>query len=365
MPGTVRTWPAWPEFGATGSKEASDADFVNAKQAVIQEFGAESLRKSWLAVCQKLEEVTENIASQGSSIIPELDAESVLASGFSKAELERVRETGCFVVRGVIPHEDAKELYRDLTQFVADNRSQIQGWPADTPSILKLYNSPTQNAIRTHPRQLKLQRILNGLWHDETGETSPDPLIYLDAVRDRPPQQPFLGLGPHIDAGSLCRWADPQYRRVYSQIFSGSPDAFDAWDLGLRKDADQDFFHGSAHSTVLRSFQGWTALSRAAANEGTILLVPNLCTTVAYMVLRPFFKPPQDYADVMDASKWTLDDSGVFPGTIKPDSQRLSRSSHPHLRLEECLVHVPPMEAGDTIWWHTDVRRSELVSCPH
>ncbi|KAF2111251.1 hypothetical protein BDV96DRAFT_499988 [Lophiotrema nucula] len=357
MPGLVRQWPAWPEFGTTsaGNKDAKDPDFVGAKKAIIEEYGADSLRKSWIATCEKLRSVTDDIASQGSCIIPVLEAENVLANGFSEHELSQVRETGCFIVQGVIPHEEVKKLYQDLTQYVADNRSSIKGWPAETPSILRLYNSPTQNAIRTHPNQLRLQKILNDLWHDETGETSSDPLIYLDAVRDRPPHQPFLGLGPHIDAGSLCRWADPQYRKAYAQIFSGKPEAHDAWDLGARKNADQDLFHGGAHSTVLRSFQGWTALTRAAANEGTLLLVPNLPTTLAYMLLRPFFKPPQQEGDIMDASKWSLDDSGAFPGTMKPDSQRLSRSSHPHLRLEECLVHVPTMTAGDTIWWHTDV----------
>lgn len=221
--------------------------------------------------------------------------------------------------------------------------------------MLMMYDSPVQNSIRTHPNQLKLQRILNELWHDTSGTTSSDPLIYLDGIRDRPPRQSFLGLGPHIDAGSLCRWGDPAYRRVYSHIFSGNHNAFDPWDLGLRQDAKQDLFPGQAHSTVLRTFQGWTALTRTAPREGTLLVVPNLKTTLAYMLLRPFFKPPGDLVEAKDASKWILDESGSFPGTTKPDSQRLSRSSHPHLRLEECLVHIPPMEPGDTVWWHTDV----------
>jgi hypothetical protein len=367
MPGTVRQWPAWPEFGTTSadSKDSKDKDYVDAKKAVIEEYGAESLRKAWIATCEKLKEVTEEIATQQTAIIPVFDADKIIPNGFSDTELAQIRQTGCFVVKGVIPHEEAKQLYADMVQYIADNRKDIKGWPEETPSILKLYNSPTQNAIRTHPNHTKLQKVLNQLWHDESGGTSPNPLIYLDAVRNRPPHQPFLGLGPHIDAGSLCRWADPQYRKVYSKVFAGEPDTHDAWDLGVRKDADQDLFKGGAHSTVLRSFQGWTALTRAAANEGTLLLVPNLPTTLAYMLLRPFFKPPQDEADIMDASKWTLDESGAFPGTMKPDSQRLSRSSHPHLRLEECLVHIPTMAAGDTVWWHTDVGyRANLAAHP-
>ena len=159
-----------------------------------------------------------------------------------------------------------------------------------------------------------------------------------------------------MDAGSLCRWVDPAYIKIYEQVFSGYPENHDSWNLGLPKDAIQDIFKGPAHSSITRSFQGWTALTQTAPREGTLLVYPNLEASMAYMMLRPFFKPPAHSDGVMDASKWTLDESGFFPGTEKPESQRLSRSSHPHLRLEECLLHVPPMKAGDTVWWHADVR---------
>jgi hypothetical protein len=81
-------------------------------------------------------------------------------------------------------------------------------------------------------------------------------------------------------------------------------------------------------------------------------------TAVAYLLLRPFFTPPTSEADVMDPEKWILNtDDGWFPGTYQEHSQYLSRASHPHLRLEECLVHIPEMQPGDTIWWHCDVSR--------
>jgi len=107
---------------------------------------------------------------------------------------------------------------------------------------------------------------------------------------------------------------------------------------------------------VLRAFQGWTALTRTAPREGTILLYPNLQTAISYMLLRPFFRQPDDPTKIMNASEWTFDSEGSwFPGTFKPSSQFLSNSSHPHLRLKECLVHTPELQAGDTVWWHTDV----------
>ncbi|KAF3019262.1 hypothetical protein E8E14_005507 [Neopestalotiopsis sp. 37M] len=359
MPGRiVSQWPAWPEYGNETSKD-KDQDFIAAKQAVIAEYGKENLIKSWIATCKELESVTDEIANKGNAIIPVISMDDVLKNGgFTKEQKSQVKRTGCFMVKGVIPHQEAKNMYASLQQYVADNREDVKGWPAESPSILRIYDSPAQNAVRAHANQLTLQRHLNGLWHDETGQTSPAPLVYLDGVRDRPPHQPFLGLGPHIDTGGLCRWADPATRRVYGRIFGGGggPDAHDAFDLSLRKDADQAFFPGDAHATPLRAFQGWTALTRAAPREGTLLVVPNLSAMLAYLLLRPFFRPPEDPADVMDASKWTFDDcSGSFPGTTKADSQQLSRSSHPHLRLEDTLVHVPAMEAGDTIWWHADI----------
>lgn len=113
---------------------------------------------------------------------------------------------------------------------------------------------------------------------------------------------------------------------------------------------------GTAHSTVFRSFQGWTAFSPAAPGEGSLMLYPNVKWQTAYLLLRPFFTPPEDPEDVLDASKWTFDaETPWFPGTFKGDSQLLSPSSHPHLRLKECMVPIPAMEPGDTIWWHADI----------
>jgi len=116
----------------------------------------------------------------------------------------------------------------------------------------------------------------------------------------------------------LSRWADPQYRKVYSKIFSGFPEEHELFDMTTRKDAKQDFFGGRAHSSVLRAFQGWTALTEAGPGEGSLLIYPNLRYALAYMLLRPFFDPPKDSKDIMDPAKWTLNaESTFFPGVSK------------------------------------------------
>ncbi|KAH6720823.1 hypothetical protein BKA61DRAFT_470893 [Leptodontidium sp. MPI-SDFR-AT-0119] len=355
MPGKLQEWPAWPEFVQEKRFQSEDPDYLACKKDIIAEFGEEALRASWIQVCKDLESVTSEISSKRSDMIPVFDIQHILNEGFSADEKAELKRVGCFVVRDVVPEAEARNHYQNLRQYVDKNRSRIDGWPQESPSMLLLYNSPTQIAIRTHPNHLRLQRKMNELWHDESGEASAEPLLYSDGVRDRPPKQAFLGLGPHIDAGSLCRWADPTYRKSYGSIFAGKPRSHDAFDLNIRKSADQYLFPGIAHSTVFRSFQGWTALTRAAAGEGAIMLYPNVSTAIAYVLLRPFFTPPSGEADILDATKWKFDaDSSFFPGTFKPQSQLLSRNSHPHLRLESCLVHIPTLKPGDTIWWHTD-----------
>lgn len=160
----------------------------------------------------------------------------------------------------------------------------------------------------------------------------------------------------HIDAGSLCRWADPSYRATYTSIFSGHPENHNSYNLTLRFTANQMLYPGNGQSTVLRCFQGWTALSPTAPRKGTIRLFPAVKWQIAYVLLRPFFREPEDKSKVLEAGEWGFEaEGGWFPGTEKETSQYVSRSSHPHLKLEECLVYAPSMEAGDTVWWHADV----------
>ena len=48
-----------------------------------------------------------------------------------------------------------------------------------------------------------------------------------------------------------------------------------------------------------------------------------------------------------------------FPGTDLINGGyaglRPSPKLHPHLRLDECMVSVPKVNPGDTVYWHCDV----------
>ncbi|KAJ5777043.1 hypothetical protein N7520_000289 [Penicillium odoratum] len=346
-------WPQWPDFVESDVPAEAEERIRGYKKQILAEYGEKNLRKAWVKTCERLEEVTREILAQGSSIIPVLDFEELKSLGEQKKQ--RMKELGCFVIREVIPKDEITSLFKDLKDYIAVNKESISAWPEANPAVYRLSWTPTQQAIRGHPRHLQVQKYLNGCWHDEMHATSPEPLTYADSLRIRPPGQEFYGLGPHIDAGSLCRWADPSYRKVYQKIFSGYPEDHDCYDLGIRKDANQAAFKGSAHSTVFRAFQGWTAMTGAKPREGSLLLYPYVGVAMSYLLLRPFFTPPTE-GDIMDASRWTFSaDNGWFPGTDQKTSQYLGRESHPHLRLEECLVYIPDMEPGDTIWWHCDM----------
>ncbi|KAI1370207.1 hypothetical protein F4677DRAFT_438998 [Hypoxylon crocopeplum] len=352
MGSQIESWPNWPEFSTEGAE--LDQYNLDLKRSIIDQYGEGNLKSSWLKVCEKLAEVTADISRDGTKLIPDLPFSEIMS--LSTERRAEITSRGCCVVRGVIPEEEASKWFAELKTFIKENEgsSSVSTWPHGHP-FLRLYYTPTQMRARSHPNQLAIQRILNSLWHDSTNETSSEPLTYCDAFKIRVPGIPFLGLPPHIDAGSLCRWADPTYRKVYDAVFSGRPSELDLYNLGTRKGANQAMFNAGAQSSVLRTFQGWTAITPLKHDEGGMLIYPNVETAVAYVLLRPFLKEPTD-GDVMDASKWTLDtESGWFPGTFRDKSQMASISSHPHLRLRDCMVHLPSLRPGDTVWWHSDM----------
>lgn len=355
MPSRTLAWPiGWPSF-TPNNCDPSDKYQLDLKKKIVNKYGAENLRNSWNKTCNALSVVTSRLSSQGNASIPIFTYEDLTA----KTNLERMSDAGCCIIRGVIPRIEAEQHFNDLRAFIADNKDVITGWPAESVAIYHLYSSPTQLKIKTDSRHLHIQRLLNGLWKDSScsnneQQAQNEPVLYPDGLRIRQPGQEFLGLGPHIDGGSLCRWADEEYLKTYESILSGKPEDYDPYQTEHRKDANMSMFPGGAHCSVFRTFQGWTALTPCKYGEGGLMLVPNVKIVTAYMILRPFFKMPEN-GGWEDPENWELDPSAWFPGTCRWDSQLLSPASHPHLRLEETLMSSPEMEPGDTIWWHADV----------
>jgi len=213
MPGLLKAWPPWPQFDQ--SKGELRPENTRYKQEIVDKYGAEAIRQSWLKTCEALEILTGEITSKGTAIIPVLTLDEALKA--SEQKKEEVRGVGCFVVRNVVPKSEATEWFRNLKQYADDNKDEITGeyvaerpthnkqrfkyshlgWPLETPVILDIFHSPSQQSARSHPNVLKLTRELNALWHDESGVTSPEQLSYADGVRIRTPGIP-VNICPHI-----------------------------------------------------------------------------------------------------------------------------------------------------------------------
>jgi hypothetical protein len=158
-----------------------------------------------------------------------------------------------------------------------------------------------------------------------------------------------------LDGGTLLRWGDPAFREVYHSIWSGNPLDHDPYNLKLRKET-RSSNNPDCPSRVTRAFNGWTALTEAGEGEGSLMLYPNVKLAMAYALLRPFFNPPKNAAHIMDANKWSINTKkDWFPKSYRELPQILSPAVHPHLKLESCMISIPRLNPGDTVWWHPDV----------
>lgn len=116
-------WPAWPEM--THETGELDPENIKIKKSLAEEFGEESLRRSWTTVCKKLNVLTEEIKQKQAGMIRDVTYDEFFK--MSDTEKEDLKEVGCFVVRGTIPEETAKEWFEDLQTYVQDNKSVITG----------------------------------------------------------------------------------------------------------------------------------------------------------------------------------------------------------------------------------------------
>jgi hypothetical protein len=125
MVGPLSTWPSWPEFTVDGEESEKSADLTTFKADIINEYGQESLIKSWLEVCSKLEQVTKEIREKGNKVIPEISFENF--DELSEQKKEEYKTIGCFLIRGVVQKELAEKWFVDLKSYVAENEDMVTG----------------------------------------------------------------------------------------------------------------------------------------------------------------------------------------------------------------------------------------------
>lgn len=122
------------------------------------------------------------------------------------------------------------------------------GFPPENIQLYEIYNSKGQIAARTHPAIVETQKFLLSLWHSTSRAAKVDlsmPISYFDRMRMRTPGDKSFILGPHIDGGSIERWEDSGFRKVWRKILEGGSNwkDHDPFDVSPRLDANQDLYN--------------------------------------------------------------------------------------------------------------------------
>jgi hypothetical protein len=312
--------------------------------------GREALRRAFEDVRGHIARAADAIRADvaaGRPVVPEIDYREVADGRVTDATRAAIRRTGCAVVRGVFERSVASDWFAELGAYLEANDYEAReaatrgldkyfsALEAGRPQIFNVYWSKPQVNARQSPALAATRAFLNRLWRYE-GVFDPDrECTYADRVRRRQPGDRTLGLSPHMDAGTVERWIDPGYQRVYGQVFAGDWRGYDPFDGTHRLDTRE--IPSPAVCSMFRTFQGWTALTRQGPSDGTLRLIP-IAPGICYVLLRAL----QD--DVRED-----DLCGAAPG------RALGVSPEWHADLIAGLVSIPEVQPGDTVFWHTDI----------
>jgi len=313
----------------------------------------DSLTRAFGEVRDHVSRAVEGIvagAAAGRSVIPELEYQDVRNGKVPDSVRQSIRDSGCAVIRGVFPASQASDWFAEVGEYLEANRYEeregekrsldkyFSALKAGKPQIFNVYWSRPQVMARQDPKLAEARAFLDRLWKYD-GIFDPDrQCTYADRLRRRQPGDTTLGLSPHMDAGTVERWIDPGYQRVYGSIFAGDWRGYDPFDATHRLETEE--IPSPAVCSMFRTYQGWTALTRQGPKDGTLRLIP-IAAGIAYVLLRAL----QD--DVEEA-----DLCGAAPGR----ALGVSREWHPDLIAG--LVSIPEVNPGDTVFWHTDICHS-------
>jgi hypothetical protein len=264
--------------------------------------------------------------------------------------IAKIKDRGACVIRRTFDPAQAQAWDNEIATYVEENdldaklanaaEDKYFGTLASAkPQIYGIYWSRPQVQARQSESLTRVRVFLNNLWQAESeGQRHFDPHVvpvYADRIRRRPPGSASLGLSPHVDGGSVERWLDENFRKVYRHVFSGDWHAYNAFDAAFRPEVRE--LPSPAVCSMFRTFQGWTALTRQGQGDGTLQLIP-IAESMVYVLLRAL----QD--DVPED-----DLCGAAPG------RALSVNPQYHSLLLQALSSIPLMEPGDTVFWHSDV----------
>jgi hypothetical protein len=295
----------------------------------------------------------EEIVSEreaGQDVIPIVDYADVESRRVPTALVDKIKARGACVVRGTFSGEQAGAWDEEIAAYVQNNNLDAKlanaaedkyfgTLASQKPQIYGIYWSRPQVQARQAESLTNVRVFLNNLWQTESeGRRHFDPNqapVYADRIRRRPPGSASLGLSPHTDGGSVERWLDDNFRKVYRHVFAGNWKKYSAFDAAYRPEARE--IPSAAVCSMFRTFQGWTALTRQGRGDGTLQLIP-IAQAMVYILLRAL----QDDVPADDLC-------GAQPG------RALSINPQYHSLLLKAVCSIPQIEAGDTVFWHTDV----------
>src|SRR5215204_3063481 len=346
--------PSRPHFGSFPMRQDAAAG-VDVTDRIVAFKRAMAPRRD--ALTRAFDEVRDHVsraadairadAAAGRPVVPELEYQDIRGGCVSDSSLAAIRRTGCAVVRGVFPASVATGWFAELGEYLDANRYEqrevekrdldkyFSGLKAGRPQIFNVYWSKPQVHARQDPKLAETRAFLNGLWRSQGVFDPTRECTYADRVRRRQPGDETLGLSPHMDAGTVERWIDRGFQRVYGDVFAGNWRAYDPFDGAHRLDTRE--IPSPAVCSMFRTYQGWTALTRQGPQDGTLRLIP-IAEGICYVLLRAL----QD--DVADT-----DLCGAAPG------RALGVSAEWHPDMMAGLVSLPEVQPGDTVFWHTDI----------
>ena len=310
----------------------------------------EALKRAYAEATDHVRRAVDAILSDLAAerrVVPEVDYTDIRSGTVPDATRRDIRKAGCAVVRGVFPESLAREWFSEISEYLDVNRYEereaekrsldkyFSELKAGKPQIFNVYWSKPQVLARQDPKLAETRAFLDRLWKYE-GVFDPDrQCTYADRLRRRQPGDKSLGLSPHMDAGTVERWIDPGYQKVYEHVFAGDWRGYDPFDARHRLKTQE--IPSPAVCSMFRTYQGWTALTRQGPRDGTLRLIP-IAEGISYVLLRAL----QD--DVAED-----DLCGATPG------RALGVSPEWHPDLVGGLVSIPEVAPGDAVFWHTDI----------
>jgi len=286
----------------------------------------------------------------GQEVIPIVRYADVANDRVPAELIEKIKSRGACVIRGTFPKAQAEAWDQQVAQYVEENHldkklanaaeDKYFGTLASAkPQIYGVYWSKPQVNARQSEQHTNVRVFMNRLWQAESnGVRHFDPNeapVYADRLRRRPPGSASLGLSPHVDGGSVERWLEPNFRKVYRHVFAGNWQKYSAYDPAHRTEVQE--VASPAVCSMFRTFQGWTALTTQGKGDGTLQLVP-IAESMVYILLRAL-------QDDVPADELC----GAQPG------RALSINPQYHSLLLEAVCSIPLMQPGDTVFWHSDV----------